>query len=128
MPFDLRFRMPHPPRERPGPRRLADTRGDGLTGGCLSLIVILLELPAAGALALALTLRGLARSSAYAYPTDGTGPPPTDWVPVLWIAGFTLAVLGIAVALFRTDHPYAGAVQLVIAVFAPVFLVLSWHS
>ncbi|WP_405987063.1 DUF6234 family protein [Streptomyces sp. NBC_00872] len=104
----------------------SDTRGDGFEGGCLSLLVLLLEIPVALLLGLALMLRGWGRSSEYMNSKVRTEPPPMDWVPTLWFGGFTLAVLVIAVVFLRTAHPYAGSVQLLLAALALIVTVATW--
>jgi hypothetical protein len=98
---------------RPG--KPSDSRGDGFEGGCISLIVLLIEIPVAILLGLTLSLRGWGRSE------EQSGAPTMDWVPVLWLSGFTLGVLMVAMVFLLSAHPYAGAVQLLIAAIALIF-------
>ncbi|WP_159038720.1 DUF6234 family protein [Streptomyces sp. NRRL B-1140] len=97
-------------------------RGDGFAGGCVSLIVLLIEIPVALLLGSASVLRGWDRAD------EQTVAPPVDWVPVLWFGGFTLAVLVIAVIFLYSAHPLAGAVQLLLAAVALLLTIHAWHD
>lgn len=89
--------------------------GDGFEGGCLTLIVVLIEIAFAFLMVLSLGMRGWARStSGNTNASPGSGPPPMDWVPVFWLGGFTLGVVLVAVFFLRSGHPFAGAFQLVV--------------
>jgi len=110
MPFEPSARVPNSP-----------SRGDGFEGGCISLIVLLIEVPIAVLLVLMLSLRGWGGED------EQAGAPPMDWVPVLWLGGFTVGVLAVAVAFLRFAHPYAAAVQLVIAAMALLFTLTVWR-
>ncbi|MFF0022769.1 DUF6234 family protein [Streptomyces sp. NPDC004082] len=59
---------------------------------------------------------------------EQTAAPPMDWVPILWLGGFTLGVLVIAFIFLRSAHPFAGAVQLVVAAVALFFTIAAWHD
>lgn len=96
----------HPPRS-PGPAR------DGFEGGCLTLLAVLIEIPAALVIALSSGMRGWAQSS-----DRNAGAPTMDWVPVLWLGGFTVAVLVVAGLFLRSGHPFAGSFQLLIGALA----------
>ncbi|MDQ0712282.1 hypothetical protein QFZ55_001734 [Streptomyces luteogriseus] len=113
---------PHLPRPRCRPGGPSVSRGDGFAGGCISLIVLLIEIPVAVLLGLLLSVRGWGRAD------EQSGAPAMDWVPVLWLGGFTLGVLVVAVAFLRSAHPYAGAVQLLIAAMALLFAITAWHE
>ncbi|KUM79385.1 hypothetical protein AQI84_05555 [Streptomyces griseorubiginosus] len=97
-------------------------RGDGIAGGCISLIVLLVEIPVALLLVLSSVLRGWVRRDQY------VAAPTVDWVPILWCGGFTLGVLVIAVIFLCPAHPFAAAVQLVLAVVALLFTIMVWHD
>ncbi|MGW6740872.1 DUF6234 family protein [Streptomyces sp. NPDC055025] len=90
--------------------------------------MLLLEIPVALMLGLALVLRGWGRSNAYMTAKVRAEPPPMDWPPTLWFGGFTLAVLVIAVVFLRSGHPYAGSVQLLLAALALIVTVATWHG
>ncbi|MFE9906790.1 DUF6234 family protein [Streptomyces clavifer] len=91
------------------------TEGGGFEGGCLTVIAVLIEIAFAAFMALSLGMRGWAGSTSRSGSTPGdTGPPPMDWVPVLWLGGFTLGVSLVAVFFLRSGHPLAGTFQLLI--------------
>ncbi|MER6184887.1 DUF6234 family protein [Streptomyces sp. NPDC001652] len=121
MPFEP-SRTPRLPENDYRPGKPSDSRGDGFEGGCISLIVLLIEIPVAILLGLTLSLRGWGR------PEEQSGAPTMDWVPVLWLGGFTLGVLIVAMVFVRFAHPYAGAVQLLIAAIALIFTMMVWHK
>ncbi|MFH8661057.1 DUF6234 family protein [Streptomyces afghaniensis] len=100
----------------------SDSRGDGFAGGCVSLIVLLIEIPVALLLGLASVIRGWGRAD------EQTVAPQMDWVPILWLGGFTLGVLVIAVVFLCSAHPFAGAVQLLLAAVALLFTIAAWHD
>ncbi|SCF65171.1 hypothetical protein GA0115259_100693 [Streptomyces sp. MnatMP-M17] len=120
-------RIPSPPQ---GERRRnpSNTRGDWFEGGCLGLLMLLLETLFALMLGVALGLRTWARPGEYANSKARVATPPMDWVPTLWTAGFTLAVLAIAIIFFRAAHPFAGSVQLLVAALALCVTVAAWHD
>ncbi|WP_066942980.1 DUF6234 family protein [Streptomyces lushanensis] len=120
-------RMPRPPKDERR-RYPSDTRGDGFEGGCLTLLALLLEIPGALMLGVALGLRDWAGSDEYASSGVRAAAPPMDWVPTLWTGGFTLAVLGVAIIFFRSAHPFAASVQLLIAALALCVTVVTWHD
>ncbi|MFF5494265.1 DUF6234 family protein [Streptomyces aquilus] len=121
MPFEPRPREPALPAtdRRRGEPSVA--RGDGFAGGCISLIVLLTEVPIAVFLVLVLSMRGWGRED------QPTGAPPMDWLPVLWLGGFTVGVLAVAVAFLCWAHPYAAALQLVVAAMALLFTMAVWR-
>lgn len=83
--------------------------------------MLLIELPVAVLLGLALGIRGWAAAD------ERTGTPPMDWVPVLWLGGFTLCAFTVGVVLLRSAHPYAGTAQLLVAVIALLFTMTVWQ-
>ncbi|MFF7948431.1 DUF6234 family protein [Streptomyces griseorubiginosus] len=101
----------------PSPRR-----GDGIAGGCISLIVLLIEIPVALLLVLTSVLRGWGRRDEY------NAAPAVDWVPILWCGGFTPGVLVIAVIFLCSAHPFAAAVQLILAAVALLVTIMVWHD
>ncbi|MET8081505.1 DUF6234 family protein [Streptomyces sp. NPDC005303] len=105
---------------RPG--RPSEARSDGFAGGCISLIVLLVETPVAFLLGLTSVIRGWGRAD------EQIVAPAMDWVPVLWFGGFTLGVLVIAVIFLYSAHPFAGAVQLLVAAIALSFTIAAWHG
>ncbi|MET7366434.1 DUF6234 family protein [Streptomyces sp. NPDC005566] len=79
------------------------------------MLALIVEIPAALLIALSLGMRGWARSTNHEVESPGhVGPPPMDWVPVLWLGGFTLAVLVVAGLFLRSGHPFAGSFQLLV--------------
>ncbi|MGW0332204.1 DUF6234 family protein [Streptomyces sp. NPDC003011] len=104
------------------PGKPSDSRSDGFAGGCISLIVLLIEIPVALLLGLTSVIRGWGRADEQAV------APPMDWVPLLWLGGFTLGVLVIAVIFLYAAHPFAGAVQLFVAAIALLFTIAAWHN
>ncbi|MFB7576223.1 MULTISPECIES: DUF6234 family protein [unclassified Streptomyces] len=84
--------------------------------------MLLIEIPVAFLLGLTLVIRGWGRAD------EQTGTPTMDWVPVLWLGGFTLGVLVIAVVFLYSAHPFAGTVQLLIAAIALIFTMTAWHE
>ncbi|MFF1808246.1 DUF6234 family protein [Streptomyces sp. NPDC058251] len=90
----------------------------------MALILLLLEIPIAFLLILTVGLGGWARSNG----SMNAGTPPTDWKPVLWFSGFTLAVLLVAVALLRWAHPLAGTIQLLVAIAALIITITVWRA
>ncbi|MDL5206244.1 DUF6234 family protein [Streptomyces sp. ALI-76-A] len=104
---------------RPG--NPSDARSDGFAGGCISLIVLLIEIPVALLLGLTSVLREWGRA-------DEQAVPPMDWVPILWLGGFTLGVLVIAGIFLYAAHPFAGALQLLVAAIALLFTIAAWHN
>ncbi|MFF0585151.1 DUF6234 family protein [Streptomyces sp. NPDC003781] len=105
---------------RPG--QPSDARSDGFAGDCICLIVLLIEIPVVILLGLTSVLRGWGRAD------EQTAAPPMDWVPVLWLNGFTLGVLVIAVIFLYSAHPFAGSVQLFVATGALCFTIAAWHD
>ncbi|MFI9753674.1 DUF6234 family protein [Streptomyces collinus] len=84
--------------------------------------MLLVEIPVAILLVLVSSVRGRGRAD------EQSGAPAMDWVPVLWFGGFTLGVLVVAVVFLCSAHPYAGAVQLLIAAMALLFAFTAWHK
>jgi hypothetical protein len=82
--------------------------------------VLLIEIPVAFLLELTLVIRGWGRVD------EQTAALPMDWVPVLWLGGFTLGVLLIAVIFLYSAHPFAGAVQLLVAAIALCLTIAAW--
>lgn len=101
----------------------SDTRSDGFAGGCISLIVLLIEIP----VGLLLGLTSVIRGGGSADERTVASPPPMDWVPVLWLGGFTCGVLVIAVVFLYSAHPFSAAVQLLVAATALCFTIAAWH-
>ncbi|WP_442805637.1 hypothetical protein [Streptomyces sp. NBC_00385] len=122
MPFEPSSRVPRLPESDNGPGRSSNARGDGFAGGCVSLIVLLIEIPVAFLLGLTSVLRGWVDAD------EQTAAPAMDWVPVFWFGGFTLGVLVVAVLFLYSAHPFAGAVQLILAVVALLFTIAVWHG
>jgi hypothetical protein len=122
MRFEPTSRVPRPPGNDRRLGKPSDARSDGFAGGCISLIVLLIEIPVAFLLGLTSVLRGWGRGDEEAV------APAMDWVPILWLGGFTLAVLVIAVIFLYSAHPFAGAVQLFVAAIALVFTIAAWHG
>ncbi|MFC8142369.1 DUF6234 family protein [Streptomyces paradoxus] len=122
MSFEPSARVPRLPTTGCRPGGSSVSRGDGFAGGCLSLIVLLIEIPVAILLGLVLAIRGWGRAG------ERSGAPTMDWVPVLWLGGFTLGVLVVAVVFLCSAHPYAGAVQLLMAAIALTFTMTAWHE
>ncbi|MFD5229647.1 DUF6234 family protein [Streptomyces qaidamensis] len=87
--------------------------------------MLLVEIPVAILLGLVLSVRGWGRAGRT---DEHSGAPAMDWVPVLWLGGFTLGVLVVAVVFLRSAHPYAGAVQLLIAAMALLFAITACHE
>ncbi|MFI0237744.1 DUF6234 family protein [Streptomyces sp. NPDC016845] len=123
MRFNPSPRVAHSPRTDGRSGDSSGSGGDGFTGGCISLIVLLIEVPVTLLLGLILSLRG-GWSNAH----TSTAPPTMDWLPTLWLGGVTLAVLVVAIIFLRSGHPYAGTVQLLIAAMALVFALSAWHD
>ncbi|MEU3890360.1 DUF6234 family protein [Streptomyces sp. NPDC029041] len=84
--------------------------------------MLLIEIPVALLLGVASVLREGGRAD------EQTVARPMDWVPVLWFGGFTLGVLVIAVIFLCSAHPFAGAVQLLLAAVALFFTIHAWHD
>ncbi|MER6563703.1 DUF6234 family protein [Streptomyces sp. NPDC001027] len=122
MSFEPSSRLPRSPGNSARPARPSDSRSDGFAGGCISLIVLLLEIPVALLLGLTSAVRGWGRAD------EHTVAPPTDWVPILWLGGFTLGVLVIAVIFLLSGHPFAGATQLLVAAIALAFTIAAGHD
>ncbi|MFJ9041096.1 DUF6234 family protein [Streptomyces sp. NPDC102406] len=123
MRFNPSPRVSHPLRTDDPSGDSSGSAGDGFAGGCLSLIVLLIEIPVTLLLGLVLSLRG-GWSDAH----DSTVPPTMDWLPTLWLGGITLAVLVAALVFLCSGHPYAGTVQLLIAAMALAFALSAWHD
>ncbi|MDR3081907.1 MAG: DUF6234 family protein [Streptomyces sp.] len=88
----------------------------------MSLIVLLIEIPVAFLLGLTLAIRGWGRAD------ERAGTSTMDWVPVVWLGGFTLGVLVIAGIFLYSAHPFAGTVQLLLAATALIFTITAWHE
>ncbi|GGU21345.1 DUF6234 family protein [Streptomyces coeruleorubidus] len=84
--------------------------------------MLLIEIPVAFLLGLASVIRGWGGAD------EQTAAPPMDWVPILWLGGFTLGVLVVAFIFLRSAHPFAGAVQLLVAAAALIFTIAAWHD
>ncbi|MFJ6088418.1 DUF6234 family protein [Streptomyces sp. NPDC092369] len=84
--------------------------------------MLLIEIPVALLLGLTSVLRGWGRVD------EQTAASPMDWDPVLWLGGFTLSVLVIALFFLYSAHPFAGAVQLLVAAIALCFTIAAWHD
>ncbi|MET7703139.1 DUF6234 family protein [Streptomyces sp. NPDC005485] len=122
MRFEPSSRTPRLPGNASRPGKPSDSRSDGFEGGCISLIVLLIEIPVALLSGLTSVIRGWGRAD------EQTVAPPMDWVPILWLGGFTLGVLVIAVIFLYSAHPFAGAVQLLVAAIALSFTFAAWHG
>ncbi|MGW1208914.1 DUF6234 family protein [Streptomyces sp. NPDC002499] len=88
----------------------------------MSLIALLIEIPVAFLLGLTSVIHGWGRVD------EQAAAPAMDWVPVLWLGGFTLGVLVIAVLFLYSAHPFAGAIQLLVAAIALCFTIAAWHD
>ncbi|MGW4728128.1 DUF6234 family protein [Streptomyces shenzhenensis] len=84
--------------------------------------MLLIEIPVAFLLGLTSVIRGWGRAD------EQSVAPPMDWVPILWFGGFTLGVLVITVIFLYSAHPFAGAVQLLVAAVALFFTIAAWHD
>ncbi|MGA5894022.1 DUF6234 family protein [Streptomyces venetus] len=82
-----------------------------------------MQLPTALLLVLVMVIRGWGSR-----PDERAGPPPMDWVPVLWLGAFTLVTLVIAWAFLRSAHPFAGTLQLLIATLGLIATLTVWHE
>ncbi|NEA68539.1 DUF6234 family protein [Streptomyces sp. SID12488] len=122
MRFEPSSRKPRLPGNDYRPAKHSDSRGDGFAGGCISLIVLLIEIPVALLLGLTSIIRGWGRAD------EQPVAPAMDWVPILWLGGFTLGALVIAVIFLYSAHPFAGAVQLLVAAIALLFTITAWHE
>lgn len=122
VPRDRNTRVPRLPENDDRPGQPSNLRGDAFAGGCISLLVLLIEIPIAALLAFMSAIRGWGSAD------EQTATPAMDWVPALWFGGFTLGVLVIAVIFLYTAHPYAAAVQLLLAVVAASFTIAAWHD
>ncbi|WP_435245152.1 DUF6234 family protein [Streptomyces tendae] len=122
MRFERSTRASHLPQndDRPGQRSLS--RGDGFAGGCISLIVLLVEVPVALLLGLASAVRGWGGAD------ERHAAAATDWVPVLWFGGFTLCVAVIAAIFLHSGHPFAAALQLLLAAVSLCFTIAVWQG
>lgn len=123
MHFEPRTRVPRLPENDDGPGKPSNARGDGFAGGCISLIVLLIEIPLAYLLGLTPAIRG-----GWSGADEQSAQPAMDWVPILWCGGFTLGVLVIAVLFLYSAHPFAGAVQLILAAIALLFTLTVWQG
>jgi hypothetical protein len=122
MSFEPDTRVPHVPTTEGRRGESSVSRGDGFAGGCISLIVLLIEIPVAILLGLMLAIRGWGRAD------ERSGASTMDWVPVLWLGGFALGVLVVAVVFLCSAHPCAGAVQLLLAGLALIFALTAWRE
>nr|WP_308280884.1 DUF6234 family protein [Streptomyces lomondensis] len=122
MRFERSTRVRRLPENDDRPGKPSNVRGDGFAGGCISLIVLLIEIPVAFLLGLTSVIRGWGSAD------EQTVAPAMDWVPILWFGGFTLGVLVIAVIFLHSAHPFAGAVQLLLAAAALFFTIAAWHD
>ncbi|MFF3335742.1 hypothetical protein ACFYWX_40570 [Streptomyces sp. NPDC002888] len=61
---------------------------------------MLIEIPVAFLLGLTSVIRGWGRAD------EQTVAPPVDWVPILWLGGFTSGVLVIAVIFLFSGHSF----------------------
>ncbi|MFI8487425.1 hypothetical protein [Streptomyces rubrogriseus] len=121
MPFEPSTRAPRR-KNGAGVGKPSTMRGDGFTGGCVSLIVLLIEIPVAYLLGLTSVIRGMGGAD------RPTAAPAMDWTTVFWFGGFTLGVLMIAVLFLYSAHPFAGAVQLILAAVALLYTITVWHD
>lgn len=122
MRFEGSTRVPRLPENDDRPGKPSHLRGDGFAGGCISLIVLLIEIPVALLLGLTSVIRGWGSTD------QQTVAPAMDWVPILCFGGFTLGVLVIAVIFLHSAHPFTGAVQLLPAAVALLFTIAAWHD
>ncbi|MEV5014184.1 DUF6234 family protein [Streptomyces sp. NPDC053780] len=122
MRFEPSSPLPRPPGDGGRTERPSDTKGDGFAGGCISLILLLVEIPVGLLLGLIAALSGWRRSGE---PAEAI---PMDWAPILLFGGFTVTVLVIGVLFVRSAHPFAGAVQLLVAAMALVATIAAWHD
>ncbi|MET9565135.1 DUF6234 family protein [Streptomyces tauricus] len=122
MDFERSTRAPRSPENDGRPRESSNLRGDGCAGGCISLIVLLIEIPVAFLLGLTSVVSGRGGAN------EQTAAPAMDWGPILWFGGFTCGVLVIAVLFLYSAHPSAGAVQLLLAAVALFFTITVWQD
>ncbi|MGW2175434.1 DUF6234 family protein [Streptomyces sp. NPDC001705] len=122
MRFEPSSHVPRPPGDGGRTERPSDPKGDGFAGGCISLILLLVEIPVGLLLELTAALSGLRR------PGEPAKALPMDWAPILLFGGFTVTVLVIGVLFVRSAHPFAGAVQLLVAAMALVATIAAWHD
>ncbi|MEU0213874.1 DUF6234 family protein [Streptomyces sp. NPDC006265] len=122
MRFERSARVPRLPENDGRPGKPLNVGGDGFAGGCISLIVLLIEIPVALLLGLTSAIRGWGSAD------EQTVASAMDWVPILWFGGFTLGVLVIAVIFLCSAHPFAGAAQLLLAAVALFFTIAAWHD
>ncbi|MFG2593158.1 DUF6234 family protein [Streptomyces sp. NPDC048438] len=122
MHFERNTRAPRLPENDDRAGKPSNVRGDGFAGGCISLIVLLIEIPVALLLGLTSVIHGWGGAD------ERTAVPAMDWVPVLWFGGFTIGVLVIALLFLYSAHPFAGAVQLLLAAIALFFTITVWQD
>ncbi|MEE1750313.1 DUF6234 family protein [Streptomyces sp. JV184] len=119
--------MTHPsryPRPDPSPGRPYASRAvNGCLDVVLGLLLVFLEALICGVAALQLAL-----SRADPGGPAPTGPPTTDWTPVLVFGGITAAACLFAVVLIRADWPWAGAIQVLAALVLCVVTLRAGHE
>ncbi|MFG3163811.1 DUF6234 family protein [Streptomyces sp. NPDC048232] len=122
MRFEPGSPVPRPPGDGGRTERPPDAKGDGFAGGCISLILLLVEIP------VALLLGLIAALSNWGRPGEQARALPMDWAPIILLGGFTATVFVIGVLFLHSAHPFAGAVQLLIAAMALVCTIAAWHD
>ncbi|MFG3105213.1 DUF6234 family protein [Streptomyces tendae] len=120
MHFERSTHGPHLPPNDDCPGQRSTSRGDGFAGGCISLIVLLVEIPVALLLGLTSAVREWGGAD------ERHAAAATDWVPFLWFGGFTLGVAVIATIFLYSGHPFAAALQLLLAAVALCFTIAVW--
>ncbi|MEV6192852.1 DUF6234 family protein [Streptomyces sp. NPDC051920] len=124
MPSDPASRTPRGLEGLPDAKPSLDTRGDAFAGGCLILVLLLLEIPIAVLLMLAAGFGGWDRSSG----SGKSGTSSMNWEPVIWFGVVTLAVLLAALALLRWAHPLAWSTQMLVATASLIITITVWHA
>ncbi|WP_157987155.1 DUF6234 family protein [Streptomyces atratus] len=109
---------PRAPRPRHGSRAM-----NGCLDVVLGLLLVLLEGLICAVAAYSLTLSRWDPGA-----SEATGPPPMDWTPVLVFGGIAAAVALIAVVLIRENRPWAGAIQIPVALLLCMAAVQVGHE
>lgn len=112
----------------PGPvyKEFSDWK-DALTAGCLLLVVLVADAFAAFVVVIVLAVRGLGRLDAsVGGGPEPTGPPPTDWTPILGFGAVALAIGVTGILLLWAGLRGIGTVQLVICVVVAAGVLDAW--
>ncbi|MGW3655523.1 DUF6234 family protein [Streptomyces sp. NPDC005151] len=79
----------------------------------LGLLLVALEVVVCAIATFRIGMAGWADS--YDGTPEAAEPPPMDWGPVITFGVITLVVVAITVALLRTNRPWAGSIQVCVA-------------